>query len=204
MVPEAELEAVDVERARKLLDDGEDEVADLVVGEVERGAQLVVGAGRGLLDLEVGVVDEEAGSGPDALLDGDVAVVVVDADAREELHAAPVALVEEDLEGLDAGVEQRQEAPVLQAGVVVETVAAPVGRPALGVCLLDEGVHAGVGELVHPAPEVFLARGVGQVAHGDAGGVADVYEAPISSRGMAGSCCGAGHIGLSSAVREAS
>ena len=120
-VPEAELDAVDVEGARQLLNRREDEVADLGVGEVEWGAQLVVGARRGLLYLEVGVVDEETGApAPHALFDRDVAVVVVDADPGQELHAAPAALVQKDLKRLHAGVEQRQEAPVLEPGVVVE------------------------------------------------------------------------------------
>ena len=52
---------------------------------------------RTLRDQELGIVDDEAGSGSNPLGRGDGPVVVVDAKAGEKLDAAAVALVDEDL-----------------------------------------------------------------------------------------------------------
>ena len=57
------------------------------MGEIQwRGRPVVLPFLRALGDQEMGIVDDEAGSGSDPLGGGDGAVVVVDAEAGEEVE----------------------------------------------------------------------------------------------------------------------
>ena len=112
-----------------------------------------------------------------------VGVVVVHPEPAHHLHAVRPALVEQDPERLRAGIQQRQEAAVLQPRVVVEAGAAPVGGPALGVHLLDEQVRAGRGDVVDPVAQVRLRDRVGKVAAGDQRRIAHVEQPPLAARG---------------------
>ena len=122
--------------------------------------------------------------------------------AGHELHPTPVALVQQHLQRLNAGVQQRQEPPVLLPCVVLEAVATPVGGPALGVGLLDERVRPGVGQLVHPPAQVIFGYGVEQVAACDAGRVANVDDAPLTPRRECAKPVGVSHHKRLSLSRE--
>jgi len=94
-----------------------------------------------------------------------------------------VALVQQHLQRLHPRVQQRQKAPVLRPRIVVESGAAPVGSPALGVGFLNEGIHPGPSHFVDPVAQVFCRGGIGQVAPGNAGRIADVDNAALTAGG---------------------
>ena len=85
-------------------DGGEDESAHLGKAEVERLAEVVGLARGGVEQAELWVVDDKAGAGPNPLANR-VGVVVVHAEAGQNLQPAFAALVEQDGERLLAGVE---------------------------------------------------------------------------------------------------
>jgi hypothetical protein len=108
VVTEAELDAVEVEPPDHLLDDREDVVPHLRKSEVQGRGKLVVGAWRGLLQEPLGIARQEAGAGPDTLLDRDMAVIVVDSNPSQKLHAASVSLIDEHRQRLHSRVQERK------------------------------------------------------------------------------------------------
>ena len=181
MVAVADLDAVHVEGVHQARDRAQHEGAHLLVAEVERGGLRIQHPGRSLLKLQVRIVHDEAGAGAHALGGGHGAVVVVHAESGAEPDAASAALVQQDAKRLPAVVYQRQEPPVLRSGVVVEALGAPVGGPALGICLLNEQVDPGRGDVVDPVAQRRLGDGIRQIPAGDAGWIADVDGGHIAA-----------------------
>ena len=172
---EVELDAVHVEAGGDLLHDREQEVAHLLLGVVERAAQLVaarVGGARrrGGVPLEdpVRLVLRQPGEPV-----GVVAVAVVHPEAGDHFDAVPVALLGVDLDRHHAVVHHRHQPLVVRAGVPLARLAAPPVAPPLAEDLLHHGVdRLRRGVVAHDPAQIVRrrtalgheARGVGRVA----------------------------------------
>ena len=172
---EVELDAVHVEAAGDLLHDREQVVADLLLGVVERAAQLVAARVGGALRRR-GVPLED----PVRLLlpqpgepVGVVAVAVVHPEAGDHLDAVPVALLGVDLDRHHAVVHHRHQPLVVRAGVPFARLATPPVAPSLAEDLLDHGVdRLRLGVVAHDPAQIVRrsaslgheSRRVGRVA----------------------------------------
>ena len=146
---EGYLDAVHVETASDLLDRPEMEVPHLAEREIEGVARLAQRPRREVSQDELRVIEHPPGA-----LCGR-AVVVAEPCPGDELHPAPVRLVAEYLDGIDAPIQHGHPAAMLRPLIVLVGVGVEVQHPPLSEDLLPKRVGPTQSEVVDEPADLF-------------------------------------------------